>query len=129
MSTSMPSHSPLLLVALKPDTPSDRPHCTNPLLLTASRVGPARAAWDAHASAMAPAIEAICRFMIAAPLSVSARPGGHCGPREAHGLHPGGSRLGREITPSLAGGHGDWLVFSRGGYSYSCLCGGGAACA
>ena len=31
MSTSMPSHSPLLLVAEKPDTPSVRPHCTKPL--------------------------------------------------------------------------------------------------
>src|SRR5690606_41822961 len=68
MSTSIPSHSPLLLVALNPDTPSVRPHCTKPLFLTASRVGPARAAWDTHASAMAPSIEAICRFMVATPL-------------------------------------------------------------
>ncbi|MCY1547752.1 hypothetical protein D9M68_838250 [compost metagenome] len=67
MSTSMPSHSPLLFVAEKPDTPSVRPHCTNPFFFTASRVGPATAAWDAQARASALAANKIDRFIIASP--------------------------------------------------------------
>ncbi|MNT43212.1 hypothetical protein D3C72_1796690 [compost metagenome] len=64
MSTSMPSHSPLLLVAENPETPSVRPHCTNPFFFTASRVGPASAAWDAHARAKAPAANHVDRFIV-----------------------------------------------------------------
>ncbi|MNI73499.1 hypothetical protein D3C73_1295110 [compost metagenome] len=59
----MPSHSPLLFVAENPDTPSVRPHCTNPFFFTASSVGPAIAAWDAQARAIAPAATINFRFM------------------------------------------------------------------
>jgi len=57
----------LLLVAEKPETPSVRPHCTNPFFFTASSVGPASAAWDTQASASAPVANKMDRFMVASP--------------------------------------------------------------